>query len=146
MPQGFGSLPPLFGKALRTAKPAANWIRYPYQLRSGNTVEVYPRMRRSYKREIRSRSDAKSERADQARNRIPAKIRPTEITKRSGPVPLASHGYAYSQIFPFLRGLIFHSHQGPNLHLTLLDKVGVHLDSFADSKGKVDELFEPLGI
>jgi len=33
-----------------------------------------------------------------------------------------------------------------NLHLTLLDKVGVHLDSFADSNGKVDELFEPLGI
>jgi hypothetical protein len=33
-----------------------------------------------------------------------------------------------------------------NLHLTLLDKVGVHLDSFADSQGKVDELFEPLGI
>jgi len=33
-----------------------------------------------------------------------------------------------------------------NLHLTLLDKVGVHLDSFADSRGKVDELFEPLGI
>ena len=33
-----------------------------------------------------------------------------------------------------------------NLHLTLLDKVGVHLDSFADSDGKVDELFEPLGI
>ena len=33
-----------------------------------------------------------------------------------------------------------------NLHLTLLDKVGVHLDSFADSKGKVDELFEPLSI
>ena len=33
-----------------------------------------------------------------------------------------------------------------NLHLTLLDKVGVHLDSFADSKGKVDELFEPLGV
>jgi hypothetical protein len=27
-----------------------------------------------------------------------------------------------------------------NLHLTLLDKVGVHLDGFADSKGKVDEL------
>ena len=27
-----------------------------------------------------------------------------------------------------------------NLHLTLLDKVGVHLDSFADSKGKLDEL------
>jgi Protein of unknown function (DUF1552) len=33
-----------------------------------------------------------------------------------------------------------------NLHLTLLDKVGVHLDSFADSNGKVDELFEPLPI
>ena len=33
-----------------------------------------------------------------------------------------------------------------NLHLTLLDKVGVHLDSFADSKGKVDDLFEPLSI
>ncbi len=33
-----------------------------------------------------------------------------------------------------------------NLHLTLLDKVGVQLDSFADSHGKVDELFEPLSI
>lgn len=33
-----------------------------------------------------------------------------------------------------------------NLHLTLLDKVGVQLDSFADSNGKVDELFEPLSI
>ena len=33
-----------------------------------------------------------------------------------------------------------------NLHLTLLDKVGVRLDSFADSDGKVDELFEPLSI
>jgi hypothetical protein len=29
-----------------------------------------------------------------------------------------------------------------NLHLTLLDKVGVPLDSFADSNGKVNELFE----
>jgi len=28
----------------------------------------------------------------------------------------------------------------------MLDKVGVHLDSFADSKGKVDGLFEPLSI
>jgi Protein of unknown function (DUF1552) len=28
-----------------------------------------------------------------------------------------------------------------NLHLTLLDKVGVRLEKFADSKGKVDELF-----
>ncbi len=33
-----------------------------------------------------------------------------------------------------------------NLHLTLLDKVGVRLDSFADSRGKVDDLFEPLSI
>lgn len=33
-----------------------------------------------------------------------------------------------------------------NLHLTLLDKVGVRLDAFADSDGKVDELFEPLNV
>src|SRR5438477_10324389 len=33
-----------------------------------------------------------------------------------------------------------------NLHLTLLDKVGVRLDSFADSQGKVDELLEPLSV
>ncbi len=33
-----------------------------------------------------------------------------------------------------------------NLHLTLLDKVGVRLDKFADSTGKVDDLFEPLTI
>jgi len=33
-----------------------------------------------------------------------------------------------------------------NLHLTLLDKVGVRLDSFADSDGKVDELFQPLSM
>lgn len=33
-----------------------------------------------------------------------------------------------------------------NLHLTLLDKVGVHLDSFADSHGQVDGLFEPLSM
>jgi len=33
-----------------------------------------------------------------------------------------------------------------NLHLTLLDKVGVRLDSFADSDGRVDELFEPLSL
>ena len=32
-----------------------------------------------------------------------------------------------------------------NLHLTLLDKAGVHLDSFADSTGKMDELF-PLTV
>ena len=33
-----------------------------------------------------------------------------------------------------------------NLHLTLLDKVGVKLDSFADSNGTVDELFAPLTV
>lgn len=33
-----------------------------------------------------------------------------------------------------------------NLHVTLLNKVGVHLDSFADSSGQVDELFGPLSI
>ncbi len=33
-----------------------------------------------------------------------------------------------------------------NLHLTLLDKVGVPLDSFADSDGKITELFEPLAL
>jgi hypothetical protein len=27
-----------------------------------------------------------------------------------------------------------------NLHLTLLDKVGIHLDSFGDSQGRVPEL------
>jgi hypothetical protein len=33
-----------------------------------------------------------------------------------------------------------------NLHLTLLNKVGVPLDSFADSQGQIDDLFEPLPI
>ena len=33
-----------------------------------------------------------------------------------------------------------------NLHLTLLDKVGVELDSFADSTGIIDELFQPLSV
>jgi Protein of unknown function (DUF1552) len=33
-----------------------------------------------------------------------------------------------------------------NLHLTLLDKVGVRLDSFADSRCKVEELFDPLSM
>jgi len=33
-----------------------------------------------------------------------------------------------------------------NLHLTLLDKVGVRLDKFADSNGKVKELLEPLAV
>lgn len=33
-----------------------------------------------------------------------------------------------------------------NLHLTLLDKVGVHLDAFADSQGRFDDLFQPLTV
>jgi len=33
-----------------------------------------------------------------------------------------------------------------NLHLSLLDKVGVPLDSFGDSTGKIDQLFEPLSV
>ena len=33
-----------------------------------------------------------------------------------------------------------------NLHLTLLDKVGVPLDAFADSTGRLDEVFEPLTL
>jgi hypothetical protein len=33
-----------------------------------------------------------------------------------------------------------------NLHLTLLDKVGVRLDSFGDSQGKIPELLEPLTL
>jgi hypothetical protein len=33
-----------------------------------------------------------------------------------------------------------------NLHLTMLDRVGVRVDSFADSTGKVHELVEPLTL
>ena len=33
-----------------------------------------------------------------------------------------------------------------NLHLTLLDSVGVHLDSFADSTGKIDMLRQPISL
>ncbi len=33
-----------------------------------------------------------------------------------------------------------------NLHLTLLNKVGVPMDSFADSNGTVDELFDPVNL
>ncbi len=33
-----------------------------------------------------------------------------------------------------------------NLHLTLLDKVGVEIDAFGDSTGPIDELFTPLSI
>jgi hypothetical protein len=33
-----------------------------------------------------------------------------------------------------------------NLHLTLLERVGVHVDSFADSKGKVPELLDTIAL
>lgn len=33
-----------------------------------------------------------------------------------------------------------------NLHLTMLDAVGVQLDSFQDSTGKIDTLFTPVGL
>ena len=33
-----------------------------------------------------------------------------------------------------------------NLHLTLLNKVGVERESFADSEGTMDELFEPMSL
>lgn len=33
-----------------------------------------------------------------------------------------------------------------NLHVSLLDKVGVELDAFADSTGKLNELYEPLSV
>ncbi|MDQ6699648.1 MAG: hypothetical protein M3Z36_05630, partial [Acidobacteriota bacterium] len=33
-----------------------------------------------------------------------------------------------------------------NLHLTLLEKAGVKLDSFGDSNGKVKEILEPLSL
>jgi hypothetical protein len=33
-----------------------------------------------------------------------------------------------------------------NLHLTLLDRVGIHLDSFADSTGRVEDLFERIDV
>jgi hypothetical protein len=33
-----------------------------------------------------------------------------------------------------------------NLHLTLLDRVGIRLDSFADSSGKVEDLFEQVPV
>ncbi len=33
-----------------------------------------------------------------------------------------------------------------NLHLTLLEKAGVHLDAFADSRGKIKELLDPLAL
>ena len=33
-----------------------------------------------------------------------------------------------------------------NLHLTLVDRVGVRLDSFADSDGKIEDLFDPVAV
>jgi len=33
-----------------------------------------------------------------------------------------------------------------NLHLTLLDRVGVHLDKFGDSDGRVGDLFDPVAV
>src|ERR1043166_4949712 len=33
-----------------------------------------------------------------------------------------------------------------NLHLTLLDRVGIHLDSFVDSTGRVEDLFDQIDI
>jgi hypothetical protein len=33
-----------------------------------------------------------------------------------------------------------------NLHLTLLEKSGVHLEKFADSNGLVKELLEPMSL
>ena len=33
-----------------------------------------------------------------------------------------------------------------NLHLTLLNKVGVDCESFADSQGKIEGLFQPMNL
>src|SRR5258708_6069014 len=33
-----------------------------------------------------------------------------------------------------------------NLHLTLLDRVGIHLDSFVDSTGRIEDLFDPIDV
>ena len=43
---------------------------------------------------------------------------------------------------------IKHDKQTPlaNLHMTLLDRVGVQLDSFADSNGTVEDLFDPVPV
>jgi hypothetical protein len=32
------------------------------------------------------------------------------------------------------------------VHLTLLDRVGVDLESFGDSSGKVEDLFDPVAL
>jgi hypothetical protein len=33
-----------------------------------------------------------------------------------------------------------------NLHLTLLERVGIRLDSFVDSTGKIEDLFEQIDV
>jgi hypothetical protein len=33
-----------------------------------------------------------------------------------------------------------------NLHLTLLGRVGVHMDSFGDSNGTIEDLFDPVSL
>jgi hypothetical protein len=33
-----------------------------------------------------------------------------------------------------------------NLHLTLMQKVGVNIDHFADSSGKITDLFSPVTV
>ena len=33
-----------------------------------------------------------------------------------------------------------------NLHLTLLDRVGVQSGSFGDSNGKIEDLFDPVAV
>jgi hypothetical protein len=33
-----------------------------------------------------------------------------------------------------------------NVHLTLLDRVGVHLESFGDSSGRIEDLFDPVAL
>jgi hypothetical protein len=33
-----------------------------------------------------------------------------------------------------------------NVHLSLLDRVGVRLDKFGDSTGKIEELVEPVSL
>ena len=35
---------------------------------------------------------------------------------------------------------------GQLLHLTLLNKAGIEMDSFADSNGRADELFAPVPL
>ena len=33
-----------------------------------------------------------------------------------------------------------------NLHLTLLDRIGVRMDSFGDSDGKIENLFDTIAL